>query len=545
MIEGYTRDRDRLESEWNSFEAIIADLDAPYFHTAGNHDIGNHVMLDVWNERFGASYYHFVYKDVLFLVLNSELFDRVPAGRKHFATEDEQTAQMAYIEATLKANDDVRWTFVFTHQPYWELSIYEEENPDWEKVETLLKGRPHTVFGGHLHRYNLQKEHGHNRITLATTGGGSALRGIEFGEFDQVAWVTMTNEGPVVANIGIDSIVPVDLPVQQNLEQIDALRGMIQPEPMLTASNVFSGGIQTIRLENTSIRPVRISGEFVPSIHLSSDTRFIDIELAPGELKLIDLPLTVKTPAPVDRLAPMISQWFIQTADPEKELFTARREIALFPRKLSKVTQQIVPVAIDGSLNEWGDLRFSAAHPAEVAGPGTHRGPADASYTFDIRQDETNIYIAVEVSDDAAGLSHDLLPYVQDCIVLHIDFRDEPERSDNKILPLEFRSQSFRRTILASVAPSMETGGWRRGFRENLWPESFEVQMIRTETGYALEALVPHALAKELANGEWHEFRFNIGIGDRDPGEKMSELYWRPNRFGQYALKGTGMFSRR
>ena len=105
-------------------------------------------------------------------------------------------------------------------------------NPDWLLVEEWLEGRPHTVFAGHLHRYNLDRKHGHDRITLATTGGGSALRGLEYGEFDHVAWVTMTQEGPVIANLMLDGIHDKRIPVGRYKDLRSALHDVVRFEPI-------------------------------------------------------------------------------------------------------------------------------------------------------------------------------------------------------------------------------------------------------------------------------------------------------------------------
>ena len=53
-------------------DAIVKKLEMPFFYVAGNHDMSNAVMAEEWKERFGPSYYHFRYRDVLFLVLNTE-----------------------------------------------------------------------------------------------------------------------------------------------------------------------------------------------------------------------------------------------------------------------------------------------------------------------------------------------------------------------------------------------------------------------------------------------------------------------------------------
>jgi hypothetical protein len=46
---------------------------------------------------------------------------------------------------------------------------------------------------------------------LATTGGGSMMRGTDHGEFDHIVWATMKKDGPVLANILLDGILREDL----------------------------------------------------------------------------------------------------------------------------------------------------------------------------------------------------------------------------------------------------------------------------------------------------------------------------------------------
>lgn len=226
MIQGYTEDESVLNAEWDEFDAIVDGIDAPFFYTPGNHDWQNKPMAKVWTERLGRSYYHFIYKDTLFLIINSELFDRTDAPwwrkpwKQLFAKE--QTEQLAYIRRTLAKHKTVRWTFVFLHKPYWRKRWVRpaegEESPkegpwprhdyvppEWTTVETMLEDRDYTIFAGHLHTYEYGGEesgpHTHDKIALATTGGVSTLRGVEYGEFDHMVWVTMTKDGPVIANL--------------------------------------------------------------------------------------------------------------------------------------------------------------------------------------------------------------------------------------------------------------------------------------------------------------------------------------------------------
>lgn len=255
LIQSYTKDAGQIESEWDEFEGLVTGLDAPFFFVAGNHDMMNEETEAAWTARLGASYYHFLYKGALFLVLNSELFDLSDIGGRsaditHGPGHDEwagtaahrraQAAQMAYAERVLGENADARWTFVFIHKPYWRESFVRpprdeqtgeyildgygedgryptnlEVTGDWARLQQWLGERDYTAFAGHRHVYAYEDlsdaDHTHEHISLATTGGVSQLRGLSYGEFDQFLWVTMTADGPVFANLTLDGVQPKDL----------------------------------------------------------------------------------------------------------------------------------------------------------------------------------------------------------------------------------------------------------------------------------------------------------------------------------------------
>jgi hypothetical protein len=173
----------------------------PFFYVPGNHDVTNPFMTKVWKEKFGRHYYHFVYKNVLFLILNSE----DPPGKGGHVAEE----QLAYVRKALDENKAVRWTVVALHKPLWAQANLETSG--WLDVEKALAGRPYTVFAGHVHRYQKFVRQGMNYYQLATTGGGSKMRGVRHGEFDHVVWVTMKKDGPVLANVLLDGVYPEDM----------------------------------------------------------------------------------------------------------------------------------------------------------------------------------------------------------------------------------------------------------------------------------------------------------------------------------------------
>ena len=233
VIEGYSDDKAELHAEWDELDGMLKKLEMPFFRTAGNHDIANDTAKQVWLERHGATYYHFVYRNVLFLVVDSEDPPRVaPPGIREkldlynqLQTEDPARAkamlaefmsdeavvaglgkpvdfsdqQVSYVEKALAQNADVRWTFVFLHEPAW-------ENPSesFKAIQQLLKDRNHTFFGGHLHYYDYDNIDGHEHITMGPAGASFHHEGP--GNVDHVMWVTMTEHGPQMGNIALKGL---------------------------------------------------------------------------------------------------------------------------------------------------------------------------------------------------------------------------------------------------------------------------------------------------------------------------------------------------
>lgn len=252
LIEGYSNNRESLIAEWEGIDASVGKLDMPFFYVVGNHDIGDAASADVWRERLGRTYYHFVYKEVLFLcmdtedpwqqrpdwtvkgiaevmrlretdperakALQSELLARV---KQDFVTGEEfvpafSDEQINYFKEVIASHSDVKWTFVIVHRPVWQASPVDKK---FMEIEAALSGRPYTVFAGHAHTYEYQERNGMDYIRLSTTGGAWVLD--PPGNFDHITWVTMTDAGPVVANITLDGIFDKTgerIPVRESLQ---------------------------------------------------------------------------------------------------------------------------------------------------------------------------------------------------------------------------------------------------------------------------------------------------------------------------------------
>jgi len=201
-IEGDSEDDAELNLQWDEFDNLVTKLHMPFFYVPGNHDISNEVMAKTWQRRFGRSYYHFTYRNVLVLCVNTEDTDR-----SHITDE-----QFEYFRRVINANNNVRWTMIFLHKPLW----WNPETLDyWQKFVEMLGQRPYTVFAGHRHTYSRDVYDGRKYYILATTGGagdaeGREPAGLDQCQFDHIVWVTMSDDGPVIANLLLDSILDDD-----------------------------------------------------------------------------------------------------------------------------------------------------------------------------------------------------------------------------------------------------------------------------------------------------------------------------------------------
>jgi calcineurin-like phosphoesterase family protein len=229
QIEGGTEDKATLNAEWDEFDARLAATHAPYFHVGGNHDLTSLGQRQVWEARYGRRYYHFLYKGVLFLVLDTEDYsagrmqeiyklrddylrvvdtDPAKAAKLPYASLMEAKVgeispeQSAYFEKVLADNSKARWTVLLMHKPVWN----RPDDKGLGRIEAALKGRPYTLINGHLHRYSYTVRNGADYIMLGTTGGGRAFDGSP-GAMDHMLWVTMTKDGPSIANLRLDGVL--------------------------------------------------------------------------------------------------------------------------------------------------------------------------------------------------------------------------------------------------------------------------------------------------------------------------------------------------
>lgn len=543
LIEGYTENSQRLNQEWDEMQGFISTLDAPFFYTAGNHDMSNALMAQTWQQRFGPSYYHFVYKDVLFLVLNSELFGMVEDPDKSVPGPWQQAEQMDYIRQVLNEHKDIGWTMVLVHQPFWNPSPNREINPDWLTVETLLGDREYTVLAGHYHQYTKAVRHNRKYITLATTGGGSPLRGNAWGEFDQVGLVKMTSAGPMLTNLVLDGILDDSVSTAESRAQLEQLTESIQSFAPIADSELFRQGKFRVQIENPLTVPLSVAG----SVSREGSFAIRNLRgttIAPGGREDIVLELRAKEPIPYSRIATAAIDWTLTAIDEQQQPIQVTNTTPVLPLTEHKIGKQRRSVKVDGKLGEYAKLPFVVVSQGDVALPQI--APEDVSFAFSVTADDSHLYIAVNVTDDVVVTDPERMARAQDAVTISIDTRPAEVRAVNRPVVPAIVEGFYGGAVVQIIGVDTYASDTFMPFLDDIAKE-VQSAVRRTKTGYSLEFAVPHAALDKRAgeSGKWDAARIGIRVFDLDSDDgTVGVLHWQPDRYGNAPLAGTHSFKR-
>jgi len=511
LIEGYTTDIPELNRQWDEFDSFVKQLDMPFFYLPGNHDITNQVMEDLWKKRLGPTFYHFIYKDVLFLMLNSE-DQRLGAGHGTISEP-----QYKYIEQTLSKHPDVKWTLVFMHQPLW----HQTDTRKWDKVEALLAKRKHTVFVGHEHRYVKTDRNNGKYFVLATTGGYSPMRGIEFGEFDHVAWVTMTEKGPIVANLHLEGVLGENIITRTQQKYIDRVsaKSPFQVKPIFLKDKKFKSATTEIKITNDENVPMhvefheRFSWDLIGILDQSKWT------IPPNSVKKVKL--TVKSrkrsyEKPVKIIADV--SYDFENADNNLKIPYSYNIKPLTNRKLAALKQKI---KIDGKPDDWGKLSQSWTTDDKKL-----------NISFDVGYDDKMFYVAAFVDDKKVVSFGEGHTWTQDAIGIIIN--TEPKQTSAMSLGRAW----YKNEVFVPITPATEKVKSVIGRK---LPEGVLVECKSINQGYFVEMALPIKYIKENQSENWESLRFNLYIDNLDDTD-VTRYWWQPNWRGTKNIIGSGMF---
>jgi hypothetical protein len=528
LIDGYTEDPAEVDAEWEEFVTIIGKLDAPFFYVPGNHDISNEMMGAKYGERFGATHYDFRYGGALFLCLNTE-----EEGPNRLGAE-----QVEWAKGVLAAAQDVRWTFVMMHKPLW---VDQPEASGWQEIEDVIAGRPHTVFAGHVHSYTKYERNGQSYIVQATTGAGSGLRGPQYGEFDHVTWVTVTDDGPKIALLTLDGIMDQDVRTEESVRLLAAVqRGdAIAVGPVFTDGGPFSEGRTQLQLANAAGQSMEVTADFVSGPDLSVEPSHVEATVPAGGTQSVNLLLRA-LPAAAEEPRPVAMNWTVSYELPGRPPLTMDGKAQVGVVALAHCPKRTAPVNVDGDLSDWDALPFECTAPRQILhDPATWQGPADCSFRFGTAWDDEFLYIAVDVADDQLTATAGRNPWEQDGIEVRVDARPEAARSAGR------GANEFADTLLVAMSPG-EGGEPLVTFGADRLPEGVRSACVSTAAGQAAEIAIPCSWLDQKQGGDWRAFRLNIAVDDFDgPGDRGAQVWWQPDWRGDLNYAGSGTFARR
>lgn len=512
LIDGYTEDPNVWNAQWDEFDAIVEKLDMPFYHVAGNHDVSNELLTEAWRKRLGRDYYHFKYKDVLFVALNT---DEIEGG----GIGPEQTA---YIEKMLQENKDVKWTLLFMHRPLWSYG----DRLGYDAIEKALGDRPYTLFSGHHHHYRYKMQNGMEHFILATSGGGSYLRGADVGEFNHITWVTMKADGPHVANLELSGIYDKNVVNEADYADIQILRkgNWLNVASYVNSEETFDRIPAKMLLSNTSEKTLVVQGQLKETSSVSFRPKYISDTLAPNTSKevLVDI-ISKEGKTPVKLLNDQPLEFAMKAGfqGVKGDTIALETSKSILVDWVHKATIATKPKNIDGDLSDWSNLEFvSVSQPQFFAEGWDWKGPEDGKFKFAVAKDAENLYMAVDFLDQLTIIENDI-----------------SKRQDKFYIHLDAEGNSMEIELSASNNDKKPYVRWINGAAQKL-----DAAIVKTTTGQILEFSIP--LKALYKSSKPKSVRINIGIMDHDRPEntKPSVLWWRPVWDSETDYKESGVF---
>ena len=199
FIEGGKSDSEILGKEWDMFQEALDRFEMPFYLAAGNHDIWDKQSQQIYEKRFGETYFAFDYNGSHFIVLCTDLAEEVDE-----ITGDQLAWLRDDVQAHAQTDNGRKPTFVLLHKPLWYTKSWIEEiHP------LLIDYGVDVVFASHWHRYAKMTRDGIRHIV--TGGGGAYMHSpITKGSFHHYLFVTVSNGEIKVAVIKPGSILSED-----------------------------------------------------------------------------------------------------------------------------------------------------------------------------------------------------------------------------------------------------------------------------------------------------------------------------------------------
>ncbi len=534
VVQGYTRDQVQWLKEYEQFMARMSSLSAPWYLTAGNHDVftpiwdaDDRTYEKLYQEHFGPLRYSFDYKNSHFVVMyTDDAMTSVPVISEE---------QIQWLKSDLEANSRAN-IFIFLHKPVWRYGN------DWDVVHEVIKEFPvKAVIAGHFHAYQKDMNvDGIQYYVMGPTGGEQHESDHElYGYFHHYSILSVKDDEFTMAVVKLGNVESDDY--------------------VLAEDDIKMRYIAIVSSSKTGVRgwlwqPVEspVEGELEVFVHnpldvdmpvtvqLDSDRPLWSME--PPMLGFIlpansDAAFKVTLSSPKTRLADIVPPEFeieytYTDAHGRKVPVMVRRRIFLRDTRL--VPECAEPIHLDGVNAEpiWQQALPFYNHTWVYS---IYERP-DAPPKMSLVADDENLYFYVEVMDDKYSyLKNDSSPrgLLSDAII----FSTQPasERREIVIFPFNEDGDAFtgavdRRGTLQPSAISMMPG------------VEYHTRTDQQAGYYYCEGKIPLSALFDDEPVAGKEMLFNAGIIDNDLTAFIYLRTWAYDRDSKYwgSLKFAG-----
>jgi len=522
LIDGAAPTNERTYQLWKEFDDEVALLKSPFVYLPGNHDVWNASSKGIYEERYGQTYRSFDYRGLHFITLDTEEFDE--AGRKFDRIDGKQ---LEWLKDDIARNRNAKAILVLMHKPIW-------LSGGLAKAEEVWKGLPVYVFAGHVHRYSYQLIDGIPHIILGAVAGGMGESGDAIGRIRHYMLVTVRDGKLDFGLIRLGGVLAPETVLEEDqagirllAEACAVVRDGDEAAGQLIFSNPLTAPVK-LQVQRTGL----VSGK--PTAQLVF--RGSEPTVAAGEV--IAKPLDGATLAPpaagVSPDLKVICEFANSQGQPQRIDFPIeprRRRTALVKPRAAAPT-------IDGDLSDWADADWqSIAEPSQVtSGANLWKSPDDLSARFAVTQDEQNIYIAVQVTDDF--VQYHLTPADSDGIEI---FTASPAKGEISFS----RDADWHRLVITPFSPDGQSPGDPTGPARITTSGGKKFNAVRAAYAREMKSYVIELAISRQELG-WSTDRsaankLEVAVNDRDLGTRReSQLKWSSAERDQFSSRHFG-----
>jgi hypothetical protein len=409
------------------------------------------------------------------------------------------------------------------HQPLW---AQETDPVHWFDVEKLLANRKHTVFVGHRHHYERFARNNSQYYMLATTGGASPLRGPQLGEFDHFVWVTMTDRGPILANLHLDGVFDHDVfneeltAFTRKLWASDIIK---VEQPLYTAENGFQHDSVRFKITNDFDVPIKVKMNPAFSWDFKADIANPELTVPPNSVKFVSLELVARRQKEIDQMKPVKVKAEVAVQQEGKRDFFVPFELNAAPLQKYELNKTASKIKVDGSLTDWRALDYPLKTPENGS-------------RFGITYDNKFVYLGIQVNDseiihgtangisrqDYAGFVLDAQPFSKSIV----------EKGD----------EGYKKSLYFIASPEDPSGSVNFSDLDD-FEKQLQWKCVKNKNGFAFEIAIPLEYVEKQQGEVWQNLRLNVVVQDRD-ANSSNRVFWQPNWRERDHVAGSGMFFR-